>query len=392
MDRRAFLQLCALLGVAPSSLAFARVQDAAPQRSKPPKDDRLDVIVIGAGAAGLTAGFLLAKQDANFEVLEAAPIHGGRAKRHDGFGAFPFDLGGEWIHTTSTVLDELSQDNKAHDRAVPWTPMTAKTWNGGRLTTANMWARVWRGEHRFEDSTWFDFFNDYMVPPIGDRLKCNQPVVKLDWSGDHVIVQTKDKRELIADRALVTVPVKILQDGDITFVPPLPESKQRALNGVVMPGGLKMFIEFKEAFYPDMVVVIGGEPREGDSSVLYYNACLNKPGSSHVLGLFAHGNWATPYVSLDDDALLAKVLGELDEMFDGAATTNYVQHVTQDWTTSPFIRGTYSDFRQSRPKTLARTLDDKVYFAGEAYTRDGDWGYMHGAARAAYAAIKEMKL
>lgn len=54
----------------------------------------LDVAVIGAGAAGLTAGFLLKEAGQTFRVLEAARIQGGRAKTDTSFADFPLDLGG----------------------------------------------------------------------------------------------------------------------------------------------------------------------------------------------------------------------------------------------------------------------------------------------------------
>ena len=56
------------------------------------------IIVIGAGAAGLTAGHLLEQRGIEFEILEAAPIYGGRVRKLEGFADFPIDLGAEWIH------------------------------------------------------------------------------------------------------------------------------------------------------------------------------------------------------------------------------------------------------------------------------------------------------
>ena len=39
------------------------------------------ILIIGAGAAGITAGHILNKQGIDFQILEAAPIHGGRVKK-----------------------------------------------------------------------------------------------------------------------------------------------------------------------------------------------------------------------------------------------------------------------------------------------------------------------
>ena len=59
------------------------------------------VIVIGAGAAGLTAARDILQEDDEYycvTVLEASDRIGGRLKKDDQLADFPIDLGGEWIH------------------------------------------------------------------------------------------------------------------------------------------------------------------------------------------------------------------------------------------------------------------------------------------------------
>ena len=58
----------------------------------------MNVLIIGAGAAGITAGHLLAERGVDFEILEASSTHGGRVRKVDDFVDFPIDIGGEWIH------------------------------------------------------------------------------------------------------------------------------------------------------------------------------------------------------------------------------------------------------------------------------------------------------
>ena len=51
------------------------------------------VIIIGAGAGGLSAGYLLAQQGTDFEILEASENYGGRIKINQEFAPelFGFD-------------------------------------------------------------------------------------------------------------------------------------------------------------------------------------------------------------------------------------------------------------------------------------------------------------
>ena len=41
----------------------------------------MKVLIIGAGAAGITAGHLLAERGVDFEILEASSTHGGRVRK-----------------------------------------------------------------------------------------------------------------------------------------------------------------------------------------------------------------------------------------------------------------------------------------------------------------------
>lgn len=59
--------------------------------------DFLDVVVIGAGAAGIGAGRRLAKAGVSFLLVDARDRIGGRA--HTIERQFPLDLGCHWLHS-----------------------------------------------------------------------------------------------------------------------------------------------------------------------------------------------------------------------------------------------------------------------------------------------------
>jgi monoamine oxidase len=60
--------------------------------------DQCDVLVIGAGVAGLAAARALADRGLNVIVLEARNRLGGRVWTSDAWPALPLDLGAGWIH------------------------------------------------------------------------------------------------------------------------------------------------------------------------------------------------------------------------------------------------------------------------------------------------------
>lgn len=125
---------------------------------------------------------------------------------------------------------------------------------------------------------------------------------------------------------------------------------------------------------------------------MFYNVSLDKPTKQNVLGLFGHGALATPYVELDERQLVQAALHQLDLMYNGAASRSYQKHLLQNWSKSPFHYGTYSYFSLGAPSTLGAPIDGRIHFAGEAYYQrwDGEWGYMHVAARTAYDVAQEI--
>src|ERR687894_1983228 len=71
-----------------------------------PEPDRRPTLILGAGPAGLTAGYLLAKRELPAIVVEADSQVGGLAKTvvRDGYR---FDLGGHRFFTKSREVDDL---------------------------------------------------------------------------------------------------------------------------------------------------------------------------------------------------------------------------------------------------------------------------------------------
>ena len=72
-------------------------------------------------------------------------------------------------------------------------------------------------------------------------------------------------------------------------------------------------------------------------------------------------------------------------------TGSVIKHIVQNWDNEPFIRSAYlADVAPSYiSNRLSRSIDEKVYFAGEAYCRGNDWGGVHNASRSARDAINE---
>jgi monoamine oxidase len=189
---------------------------------------------------------------------------------------------------------------------------------------------------------------------------------------------------------IISVPVKILQDKELIFVPKLPQEKQDAIANIPIWEGFKAFFEFNENFYGD-----GYEYAirpETDGQKIYYNASLGQNTKKNILGLFAVGKPAREFLSFSDKDLKASILNDLDKLFNKRATPTYVKHLSQNWNVEPFIKSGYiSDYADWRAvKALGKSVAVKVYFAGGEYTDGEDWVSVHIAAQSAKVAVTEL--
>lgn len=85
---------------------------------------------------------------------------------------------------------------------------------------------------------------------IGDaELRLNTRVDAVSYGAGSVSLTTDDGRTLVGDRAIVTVPIGVLQSGAIDFAPPLPPSHQRAIDGLGMGLLDNLVLRFDETFW-----------------------------------------------------------------------------------------------------------------------------------------------
>lgn len=395
MNRKEFVRICGILGI---SLPFASAASSCSNKGdNDPIETNEKVIIIGAGPAGMSAGHLLAQRGIDFEILEALPDYGGRIKHNKSFTNFPISLGAEWIHVERGILNEVVNDTS--------TNITTKTqgydlqndqsgyYDGSGLSLNPLGADFGDdfNDLKFVGSSWLDFFETYVLPSIQNKISYNTPITAIDYSGEQVSLTAQNGQTYSADRVIVTVPVKILQNGFINFTPPLPNDKQDAINNITIWSGFKAFFKFSSKFYPSWLSFPDSDERAGQ--VYYYDAAYAQDTSDHILGLFSTGDKAENYQSLTGDQQRDYILSELDVVFGNSIATNsYEKHLVQNWNEQPYANGAYITSHENwrRVRTLGESVNNKLYFAGDAYTDGEDWSSVHAAARSAKVAIEEI--
>ncbi|MEM6831075.1 MAG: NAD(P)/FAD-dependent oxidoreductase [Bacteroidota bacterium] len=397
MDRKAFIKKGLALGL---GLPFINVLLSSCEEGIAYPVFETDftgrVLIVGAGAAGLAAGYLLHRQGIDFEIVEAGSNYGGRMKRDTSLADFPIDLGAEWIHQSPSVLADIISDPQVNASIdfIVYNPQSIKSYNKGQLTDLNIGSNFY-SEYKFKDTTWFGFFEQFIVPAIESSIRLNSPVTQIAYATDQIVATIADGTTFQADKVLVTVPVNVLKSDLISFTPTLPSAKTDAINRIAMGDGIKVFIEFTEKFYPD-ILQFGSLPGSSDSNGerIYYDAAFRKDTNSNILGLFSVQDQASVYTNLNsDEEIINFIINELDEIFDGKASRAYRNHVIQNWTREPYILGSYSNTFDGDTNAIMNAVlepvANKVFFAGEALTFENQ-STVHGACESAYQVVEAM--
>src|SRR5437879_3419589 len=89
------------------------------------------VVVIGAGPAGLTAGYLLSKNDVDVVVVEADPVYVGGISRTATYKGFHFDIGGHRFFSKSKAVEDLWTEILPNDMLTR--PRSSRIFYGGKF-------------------------------------------------------------------------------------------------------------------------------------------------------------------------------------------------------------------------------------------------------------------
>jgi monoamine oxidase len=176
----------------------------------------------------------------------------------------------------------------------------------------------------------------------------------------------------------------IIKSGDIQFIPALSEEKNTAFSKIGMDPGMKVFLKFSNKFYDQNII-------GGSICAAYADESIGKVQNDNVLLAFIMGEQAEYLTSLGSDSeITAALIQELDTMYNGQATASFIASYVQNWTTNPFVKGAYSystigmgDARQ----IAAKSINKKLYFAGEAMNTNGHHQTVHGALETGFREV-----
>lgn len=240
-------------------------------------------------------------------------------------------------------------------------------------------------EYNYRVRTSFYDLVKYLKEPLD--IKTNWQVKNITTSKDGVIELKNAKGAAVtAKRVIVTVPLPILQQGDITFSPALPKEKTDALSRMGMEPATKVILKFSQRFWPENVqLVICGDSFVPE--IWVDGGAYRGPNAPWTIVGFCVGDAARNIGKLDDKTVTRLFQAQLNQMFgtnqDLSPASRYcLGSSIFRWADQPFVRGGYSYPRLGSlgdRKRLAQPVNNQIFFAGEATSYTCESGTINAA-------------
>lgn len=228
-------------------------------------------------------------------------------------------------------------------------------------------------------------------------------VREVEWSAGTVTVIANNSERFRARRLLVTLPLGVLQRGDVSFAPEL-TAKEAAARKLAVGHVVKVTLRFRERFWDDLSLPTNDGKQAELKDFAFIHApdellptwWTQLPARTPVLIGWAGGTRAERLLTASD-ALRDRSLEALSHIF--AVPPNFledelVEFYTHNWTADPFSLGAYSYIPiggLDAQAELATPVEDTIYFAGEAVNALGHHGTVHGALASGLQAAREIE-
>lgn len=438
MTRRRFLSASA--GLAATPVMGGRVFGAALPREA-------DIVVIGAGAAGIAAARRIQAANRKVIVVEAASQIGGRCQTDSTTFEVPFDRGARWMHNPET--NPMIKLARAAGLEITTAPSGQKIRIGRRNArageTEEFLAALVRANRAIDDaSRRFDVSCASVLPKdLGDwagtadfvlganfagkdlkdvsvidkvraqdrntAIACRQglgtliaklgeqiplslstPANRISWDKRDVTVETPAGK-IAARAAIITVSSNVLAAGNIKFTPDIPKRTLDAAAKLSLGSFDRIALQLPGnplgLSRDDVILEQSNSTR---TALLFANM-----GSSSLCSIDVAGSFGRDLSAQGEAAMVAFAVEWLTKLFGSDAVKGVKKSSATRWNAAPFALGAMSVAApggQASRKILSEPIGC-MYLAGEA-THETLWGTIDGAwesgERAAEAALRRI--
>jgi monoamine oxidase len=401
-----------------------------------------DVVVIGAGAAGLAAAQAASVLGLEVVVLEAKGRIGGRAWTDtDAFGV-PVDHGGQWLHSAAT--NSFARFAEAEGLPLEREAGPFRLWNGEWDDPALLEERAAYFPQAFAaveaaGEAGLDVAAADVIPPhprlrpmldswfaaltgvepermstldyaryreeggnwrissgygallarraAGVPVELTTPASRIDWSGPGVVVETP-RGDLHARAAIVTISTSALAAGRIAFTPALPLRAREAIAAVPLGEADKVIVGFHRTPFESERAWVLHFAHASHEAIRFQIRPFGQPLAIGYLG----GRFAAEIEAAGAAAMADFALERLVAAFGSDIRKDVARVVTTGWCGDPDIRGGYSCALPGKAHLrplLAEPVGERLLLAGEACSLEA-FGTVHGAWNSGEAAARTL--
>jgi monoamine oxidase len=418
-----------------------------------------DVVVIGAGMAGLTAARSLAEAGLKVLVIEARDRIGGRILTQR-IGEETIELGAEFVHGRPpelfSLIDEAGletyerggaqvcfEDGALNDCRGEieeiFDPLEAlKNYDGPDISFAQyldrqpmppeerrraiayaegfnaadhreVSAAALGAQQKAEDAIGtdqsyglcrgYDQLPAYLAKRILEyrgRVLTGAIVREVQWQSGNVEVVTT-AGNFIAPRAIVTLPLAVLQSGAVTIWP-RPDSILSAAERLRMGQARRFTLLFEGRFWEQLPA----QPALRELSFLFAFSEVppvwwtQHPNASHSITGWVGGPRSAALAGLDENQLARRACATLAKIFsiDESKICNMLRgSYSHDWQRDPYALGAYSYVATGgldASRQMSKPVEQTLFFAGEHTDITGHWGTVHAAMRSGLRAAQQI--
>lgn len=401
--------------------------------------ENYDVIIVGAGVAGLSAAQKLQRAGKRVVVLEARDRIGGRLYTRRDLAEVPVELGGELVHgTQAATWGIINQENirttelRAPSGPEPAAPDFSRlpkpyphenveqylariNLDGRRMPPYLQFLSVDDEPLRRMDARFFFAYyshqsaqgelygdHDFRVPDGYDQLpqalarditvRTQSIVQEIHWSDEGVKVLFLHNRHIVTAKAravVITLPIGVLRHGDVRFVPALPAEKTHAIQSFSTVDVAKMIYIFDKKVLPDGVDQLHDFT---NNPPMWWRGSAGHPqAKGDVVIAWTAGDNARALLEQDYETALYTGLRSLRRLLDDDMLLP-ANGIMYNWAGDPYARGAYSFLLTGSNEAhdaLGKPVGNTLFWAGEA-TSNENGSTVHGAYESGLRAAGEI--
>lgn len=347
---------------------------------------------------------LLSWHASNLEMACAADLESLSARHYDMDLQFGFTGPHEIVRDGyGSIVNALAQNLDIRYNAVVKRVQLDVPFEQSKNTALKTPSKIHRanGDVRIQDTS----------PPQAKSIRYLDKLHKKDrtksgWSGwdsfectsqkNGIRIVTEDGIDYVAESCLVTVPLGVLKNRDIEFIPPLPSSKLDSIDSIGFGLVNKVALRFEKAFwrYTPKESAVGKSGYEDDDGMpdhigrvpekhgifTMFLSLVRCTGAPIIIGITA-ASFAKYLERQPDKDIVNFALKALKGMYGETNMTELVDFTVTRWGLDPFTRGSYSYAAVgTTPQDFVNLCEPvgRLYFAGEA-THQKHPATAHGA-------------